>query len=111
MAYGTMGGDGQPQTQAAVLSRYALFGQGLQEAITAPRWLLGKTWGDESTSLKLESRFSQDLIGRLHDAGHCVETLAEFSQAMGHAGAVVHHPSGFIEGAADPRSDGGAFAV
>lgn len=111
MAYGTMGGDGQPQTQAAVFSRYALFGQGLQEAITAPRWLLGKTWGDESTSLKLESRLSQDLIGALRGAGHCVETVAEFSQAMGHAGAVVRHPSGPVEGAADPRSDGAAFAV
>jgi len=25
---------------------------------------------------------------------------------MGHAGALVRHPSGLIEGAADPRSDG-----
>ena len=30
MPYGTMGGEGQPQTQAAVLTRYAHFGQGLQ---------------------------------------------------------------------------------
>ena len=29
---------------------------------------------------------------------------------MGHAGALVHHPSGVIEGAADPRSDGGVAA-
>ena len=54
MVYGTMGGEGQPQTQSAVFSRYALLGQGLQAAVTAPRWLLGKTWGAESVTLKLE---------------------------------------------------------
>jgi gamma-glutamyltranspeptidase/glutathione hydrolase len=25
---------------------------------------------------------------------------------MGHAGAIVRHPSGLLEGATDPRSDG-----
>ena len=29
MVYGTMGGEGQPQTQAAIYSRYAMFGQDL----------------------------------------------------------------------------------
>jgi oxamate amidohydrolase len=59
MPFGTMGGEGQPQTQAAVFTRYARFGQGLQQAVSAPRWLLGRTWGDESTSLKLESRIDR----------------------------------------------------
>jgi gamma-glutamyltranspeptidase/glutathione hydrolase len=27
---------------------------------------------------------------------------------MGHAGVLVHHPDGLIEGAADPRGDGQA---
>jgi oxamate amidohydrolase len=31
-----------------------------------------------------------------------------YSDLMGHAGAVVLHPSGLIEGAHDPRADGGA---
>jgi gamma-glutamyltranspeptidase/glutathione hydrolase len=36
-----------------------------------------------------------------------VEVLPEaFSDTMGHAGALVRHPNGVIEGAADPRSDG-----
>jgi gamma-glutamyltranspeptidase/glutathione hydrolase len=30
---------------------------------------------------------------------------------MGHAGALVHHPDGLIEGAWDPRSDGAAIGV
>jgi gamma-glutamyltranspeptidase/glutathione hydrolase len=112
MPYGTMGGEGQPQTQAAVFTRYARFGQPLQQAVSAPRWLLGRTWGDVSTSLKLESRFAPALVAALRDAGHQVELLDEaFSDTMGHAGALVRHSSGLIEGAFDPRSDGAAAGV
>lgn len=112
MPYGTMGGEGQPQTQAAVFTRYARFGQSLQQAITAPRWLLGRTWGDVSTNLKLENRFDPALVQALRDAGHDVEVLDQaFSDTMGHAGALVRHPDGRIEGAADPRSDGAAAGL
>ena len=110
MPYGTMGGEGQPQTQAAVLTRYAHFGQPLQSAVSAPRWLLGRTWGEESTTLKLESRFDPSVVEALRRAGHDVETVGAFDEVMGHAGALVHHPHGVIEGAADPRSDGGVAA-
>lgn len=109
MPYGTMGGEGQPQTQAALFSRYAYFGQTLAEAIAAPRWLLGRTWGEESTSLKLESRFDPELVKQLQQAGHEVAVLDEaFSDTMGHAGALVWHPGGEVEGASDPRCDGAA---
>ena len=112
MPFGTMGGEGQPQTQAAVFTRYARFGQGLQQAVTAPRWLLGRTWGSETTSLKLESRFDPAVVEQLKAAGHDVEVLTEsFSDTMGHAGAMVRHANGVIEGAADPRSDGAVAAV
>ncbi|MBO0661104.1 gamma-glutamyltransferase family protein [Jiella sp. MQZ9-1] len=110
MAYGTMGGEGQPQTQAAFFSRYALFGLGLQQAVTAPRWLLGKTWGDQTTTLKLENRFPPSLIDALRAAGHALETIPAFSDMAGHAGAVIRHPSGVLEGASDPRADGAALA-
>ncbi len=106
MVYGTMGGEGQPQTQAALFTRTALYGQELQAAVTAPRWLLGRTWGAPSTNLKLESRFDPGLIQRLRKAGHDVEVVGDFSDIMGHAGAIVRHPSGVLEGAADPRGDG-----
>jgi gamma-glutamyltranspeptidase/glutathione hydrolase len=106
MSYGTMGGEGQPQTQAAIFSRYARFGQGLQQAVSAPRWLLGRTWGEESTSLKIEDRFPADVTDRLRAAGHAVEMVAPFTSLMGHAGALVRAPDGDLEGAADPRSDG-----
>jgi gamma-glutamyltranspeptidase/glutathione hydrolase len=106
MVYGNMGGDGQPQSQAAVFSRYAMFGQDLQDAVSAPRWLLGRTWGDMSVTLKLESRFDPALVAALRDAGHDVEVVEPWSDLVGHAGALVHDANGVIHGAADPRSDG-----
>jgi gamma-glutamyltranspeptidase/glutathione hydrolase len=111
IVYGTMGGEGQPQTQAAVFSRYALHGQDLQEAITAPRWLLGRTWGEGSTTLKLESRFDPALVEALRRAGHEVEMVEPMTSTMGHAGAIVRHPDGALEAATDPRSDGAALAL
>lgn len=106
MVYGTMGGDGQPQTQAAVFSRYAVFNQSVQQAVTAPRWLLGRTWGDSSESLKLESRFSPEIIDGLRALGHDVDVIGEFDEMVGHAGAIVRNPDGIFEGGFDPRSNG-----
>ena len=108
MAYGTMGGEGQPQTQAALFTRYARFGADLQDAISAPRWLLGRTWGDATTSLKLEDGFDEALYADLAAAGHEVECVGGLTATMGHAGAVVRLPDGTCQGATDPRSDGEA---
>lgn len=108
MVYGTMGGEGQPQTQSALFSRYAHYGQSLQQAVSAPRWLLGRTWGDESTTLKLEGRFDSATVEALQALGHATEVVDDYDDVMGHAGAVVHHPDGLFEGASDPRSDGKA---
>jgi oxamate amidohydrolase len=109
MAYGTMGGDGQPQTQAALFTRYALFDEPLAEAIDRPRWVLGRTWGAPRTALRMEPRFDGLLIDALAEAGHDVDVINEpYSDLMGHAGAVVVHPDGSLEAAHDPRSDGGA---
>jgi gamma-glutamyltranspeptidase len=110
MAYGTMGGEGQPQTQAAVFTRYARFGMPLQQAVAAPRWLLGRAWGEQSATLKLEDRFDPRLYAELRAAGHPLELVAPFETMMGHAGAIVSDAGGALEGASDPRSDGGVAA-
>jgi len=112
MAYGTMGGDGQPQTQAAVFTRHVVFKQPLDRALDAPRWLLGRTWGSTHTNLRMEPRFDGTLIDRMMSAGHDVAVLDEpYSDTMGHAGAVVLHADGTLEGGHDPRADGGAAGV
>jgi len=110
-AYGAMGGDGQPQTQAAVFTRYAQFGQGLGEAVAAPRWVLARTWGAPRDDLRLEARFAPELVAALEVAGHPVVLVGAFDEVMGHAGALVRHPDGGLEGASDPRCDGAALGA
>lgn len=109
MVYGNMGGDGQPQSQAAVFNRITRFGMNPQAAIAAPRWLLGRTWGNSSETLKLESRFPQATLDTLRGLGHPVEVVGPYDEVMGHAGAIVLHPDGVYEGGNDPRSDGAAL--
>ncbi len=112
IAYGCMGGDGQPQTQAAFFTRYVDYRQPLADAIDRPRWVLGRTWGTARATLRLEPRFADDLIEALATAGHEVDILDEaYSYVMGHAGAVVLHPDGTLEAAHDPRADGGAAGL
>ena len=111
LSYGTMGGEGQPQTQAMVYTRHVNFGQSIQQAITAPRFLLGRTWGDTGTNLKLESRFDPALVEDLAAAGHDTEVIAPFSDLMGHAGGVSIRADGVMEGGSDPRADGKAAGV
>lgn len=106
LAYGTMGGEGQPQTQAAVFTRYAWFGQGLQAAVTAPRWVQGRTWGGRKADLQIEDRFDPRVIEALAEAGHIVDVVKSYDPIMGHAGGVARLPDGTLEGGADPRGDG-----
>ena len=112
MAYGTMGGDAQPQVQATLFTRHVVYRQSLDEALHRPRFRIGRTWGSAHSDLAVEARFDGDLIDRLMSAGHDVVPLSEaYSGLMGHAGAVVLHPDGTLEGAHDPRADGGAAGV
>lgn len=106
MAFGTMGGEGQPQTQAALFTRYARNGMALADAVAAPRWLLGRTWGDETTALRVEARMAPGVVDGLRDAGHVVKMVEDYSDLMGHAGAIVRHDDGALDGASDPRCDG-----
>ncbi|GGB32010.1 gamma-glutamyltransferase [Roseibium aquae] len=109
LTYGTMGGEGQPQTQAMIFTRHVLHSMPVGEAIDRPRWLLGRTWGDETTSLRLESRFDPDIARDLMRAGHEVVVIDEaYSDTMGHAGMIARNSAGGLEGAHDPRADGGA---
>jgi gamma-glutamyltranspeptidase len=110
MVYGTMGGDGQPQTQATVYNRIHRFGLHPQAAIEMPRWLLGRTWGQSSESLKLESRFPTATVEALRALGHDVELLGDWDESVGHAGALVREANGLLAGGFDPRGNGGVAA-
>ena len=113
MSYGSMGGDGQPQFQAQIFSRYADYGMSPADAVDAPRLLYGRTWGAPSLSVKVENRFDPGCIAALRRLGHEIEELGfPYTDSLGHAGMLVRHPrDGRIEATHDPRSDGGALGL
>jgi gamma-glutamyltranspeptidase/glutathione hydrolase len=107
LVYGTMGGEGQPQTQAAIALRILDLGMDVQAAIDAPRWLYGRTWGDSATSLAIESRAGADVIAELERRGHAVVALDAWDERVGHAQAIrLDRRTGMRYGGADPRGDG-----
>lgn len=108
LVFGTMGGDGQPQTHLQVLSNVLDFEMGIQEAIEAPRWLGGRLDpGASENVLFLESRFDDKVMKGLGERGHLVRPLGEWESIMGHAqGIFIDRSTGMLEGGADPRGDG-----
>ncbi|RKJ46303.1 gamma-glutamyltransferase, partial [Butyricicoccus sp. 1XD8-22] len=110
IVYGTMGGEGQPQTQAMLVTRMVDYGMSVQAAIEAPRFLYGRTWGASSNSLKLEGRIEETVRRELEGLGHEVEVLADYTDTMGHAGAIfIDGKTNVKFGGADPRGDGMAI--
>ena len=103
--YGTMGGEGQPQTQAALVTRLVDRGLGPQPAVDAPRWLLGRTWGEETRALRLEERFGADVVASLRARGHDVRAVEAWSDLMGHA-QVIRSTRAGSPAARVPRADG-----
>lgn len=109
LVYGTMGGEGQPQTQAAIITRIVDYGFSVQDAIEASRWLHGRRWGASSNDLKIEGRVPDDVVQELIKRGHPVKVLEDFTDTMGHAGAILIDPTTNVRyGGADPRGDGAA---
>ncbi len=107
LVYGTMGGEGQPQTQAAIATRIVDFGMFPQDAVAAPRWLNGRTWGAASNDLKMEGRIPQSTLDEMKKRGHPVVKVDDYTDTMGHAGAIMIDPETNLRySAADPRGDG-----
>lgn len=109
MSYGTMGGEGQPQTQAALFARHLYHNQPLDKSISLGRWLLGRTWGDQSHNLKVERDLADYVGDELVARGHEMVVVDPCSEMMGHAGAIVRSTEGYTIAATDPRSDGKAI--
>ncbi|MEO0826570.1 MAG: gamma-glutamyltransferase [Cyanobacteria bacterium J06642_9] len=110
LVFGTMGGEGQPQTQLAMLTRVLDFGFDPQTAIDLPRWLWGRTWGEDSSGLTLEGRIDPTVRATLSERGHSVNVAPDWSEQMGHAHMIRIDPdTGDLQGGCDPRSDGQAL--
>lgn len=106
LVFGTMGADGQPQTQVQVLTAIVAHGLDVQDALDAPRWLAGRSFvGGSDETLALESRFPAAIDEPLRARGHLVRRVEPWSELMGHAHA-IRIGDGGLEGGADRRSDG-----
>ncbi|WP_042200158.1 gamma-glutamyltransferase [Paenibacillus camerounensis] len=107
--YGTQGGEGQPQTQTLLLTRMLHYGMNPQEAVAAPRFVWGRTWGEPTQELRVEQRAGRQVLDKLAGAGHLVREAAAYDGIMGHAHAIAVDSSGLRSGGTDPRCDGAAI--
>ena len=111
MAYGTMGGDGQPQTQAALFTRHVLFASRSSGRSTA-RAGCSAAPGVRPTPAADGSALRRRSGRALLSAGHESRCWPEpIRTRWATPGAVVLHPDGTLEGGHDPRADGGAAGV
>lgn len=101
LVFGTMGADGQLQTQVQLLARLVDDGADPAAAIDAPRWVVDP--GDHS--VRIENRFPDTLLEGLRRAGHRLEMLGPYEDPMGHAQVIRIDPDG-LTAASDPRCEG-----
>jgi gamma-glutamyltranspeptidase len=94
-----------------LFSRYVYHDMPLDKAVASGRWLLGRTWGEESHSLKIENDLAQRIADGLAQRAHEVAIVEPRNELMGHAGAIVLSKDGIAIAASDPRSDGKAFCA
>jgi gamma-glutamyltranspeptidase/glutathione hydrolase len=106
LVFGSMGGDGQAQTHLQVFDRIIDDGRDIQDAITAPRWVVSP----QDWSVMLESRFSDEVVSGLAARGHNVATVDAYDNGMGHAHAIELIDGGYAC-ATDPRAEGAAVGL
>lgn len=101
LLFGTMGADGQLQTQVQLLARLADDGADPAVALDAPRWVV-----DPATfSVRIEGRFSPAVVDGLRRFGHRLETVGAYEDPMGHAQIIRIDRDG-LTAASDPRCEG-----
>ncbi len=111
LVFGTMGADGQAQTNVQVLERY-LDGASPQEAVGAPRILHGRFLPDDDpTRLNVEEQMGAEVINELAARGHDPNVFPAYDERLGHAHAIELAADGTTHAGSDPRSDGAAIVV
>lgn len=102
LVFGSMGGDGQPQTHLQFLTRVIDDGTDIQDAIDAPRWAVDPgTW-----TVSAEPQFGSELLMDLSERGHSVSK----GGPHGHAHAIEVTDVGYAA-ATDPRAEGAALGL
>ncbi|HYT40692.1 MAG TPA: gamma-glutamyltransferase, partial [Acidimicrobiia bacterium] len=101
LVFGTMGADGQLQTQVQLLARLADDGADPAAALAAPRWVVDA--GD--FSVRIEDRFPAGVVDGLRREGRRVEVVGPYEDCMGHAQLIRLDGDG-LAAASDPRCEG-----
>ena len=101
LVFGTMGADGQLQTQVQLLSRLVDDGADPAAALAAPRWVVDP--GD--FSVRIENRFPGAVLDGLRAHGHRLHSVGPFEDVMGHA-HVIRLDGGGLTAGSDPRCEG-----
>ncbi len=112
MAYGTPGGDSQPQTMVQLIVNVVDFKMNIQQAIEAPRFRSANFpdthWPHEYIPgrLNVESRISKETVAELRKIGYDVNLFPDFTHQCGGACAIiVDQKRGIFMGGADPRRE------
>ncbi len=107
----TMGGHGQPQIHAQILQRL-LGGDSPQEAVSAPRWVVGpRNSGDATDTVHCEDDVPSEVVDGLTAGGFPVRRVPSRTEFLGHTNVVSVGPGGTLVAGSDPRSDGSAAVV
>lgn len=110
LVFGTTGGLPQAQFHASLLTRLIDLGYNVQQAIEAPRWRYDPVGGAGMGTLSVEGRLPDSVLRGLHERGHEVRAVGDWSELMGEAQCiVVDVEHGTLHGGADPRGEGQAI--
>ncbi len=113
LAWGTPGGDGQPQWNLQVFTQIVDGGRSVQQAIEAPRWMSfpGTDPANEAAplELRLEDGFPDATIAALNSLGHRIRPMGEMESGGG--AQVIAVDDGVFIGGSDPRVDGCAIGI
>ncbi|VUD68755.1 Putative gamma-glutamyltransferase YwrD [Thalassocella blandensis] len=109
--FGSQGGDGQPQTQMVLATQLVDYQKEIDEALFAPRFLLGRSFFDSTENLKLEASMHENTITALLGLGHEIERIPALSPYCGQAGIIKIDALGNQKAMHDPRGQGVSIAI
>ncbi len=99
MVCGTPGGPGQTATLSQLLTRVLAFGQGVDEAISLPRWSAAM-----DGSFVVEDGLAEDVISKLQASNPDLKVAPMGGQPFGSLKAIIHDGTAFF-GVADLRRE------
>jgi gamma-glutamyltranspeptidase/glutathione hydrolase len=105
-ALGTMGGRAHAQIHTQLLLRLTA-GEAPQDAIDAPRWVVGTLDpGAGRDAARVEAGVPDDVRASLTRAGAVITEVPDLSEEVGHAQAIWVQPDGTLAEGSDRRADG-----